>query len=123
MFPQVRQAALISTARACGFATLGIVMTMLGLAYDPVTSLKLGGGSYLLTALILILKAWRAPGQPFRSTEVWMILDEKQRPQGDVAQWAIGRARAEAFYRFAYLCTSTAMLLLSLALLWRLVGP
>lgn len=122
MSPQVRQAAYVSTARGCGFATLGIVMTMLGLAYDPVTAFKLGGGSYLLTALILILKAWRAPGQPHRKTEVWMILDEHQRPHGDVAQWAVARARTEAFYRFAYLCTSAAMLLLSLALVWRLVG-
>jgi hypothetical protein len=122
MSPQVQQAAHVSTARGCGFATLGIVMTMLGLAYDPVTALKLGGGAYLLTALILILKAWRAPGQPFRKTEVWMILDETQRPHGEVAQWAVAKARAEAFYHFAYLSTSAAMLLLSLALLWRLVG-
>ncbi len=64
MSPQVQQAAHVSTARGCGFATLGIVMTMLGLAYDPVTALKLGGGAYLLTALILILKAWRAPANP-----------------------------------------------------------
>lgn len=122
MSPHVRQAAFVSTARGCGFATLGIIMTMMGLAYEPVTAFKLGGGAYLLTALILILKAWRAPGQPFRKTEVWLILEETHRPPRDHAQRAIAGARTEAFYRFAYLCTSAAMMLLSLALLWRLVG-
>lgn len=123
MSPQVRQAAFLSTARGCGFATLGIVMTMLGLAYEPTTALKLGGGAFLATALILVLKAWRAPNRPFRETEVWMLLDEHQRPARDFAQSAIAYARAEAFYRFAYICASTAMLLLALALVWGIVGP
>lgn len=117
MSPEVRQAAYISTARGCGFVALGIVTLMIGFVYQPSMSLRIGGACFLIAALILILKARRAPQRPFRDTEVWLLLDEQHRPNRAFAQTAIAHARAEALYHFAHMAATIAAILLASALI------
>jgi hypothetical protein len=121
MSPEIRRAALVSTSRGCGFAVLAIVTGMIGFASEPALALKIGGVSFLLAAAILILKAWRAPRMPFRSTEVWLLLDDADRPSPGFAQTAISGARVEAFYRFAHMAATIAAVLLTGALLAGLI--
>lgn len=122
MSPEVRQAAYISTARGCGFVALGIVTLMIGFVYQPSMSLRIGGACFLIAALILVLKARRAPQRPFRDTEVWLLLDEQHRPNRAFAQTAIAHARAEAFYHFAHTAAFLAVVLLCGAVIAGLAG-
>lgn len=122
MSPEVRQAAYISTARGCGFVALGIVTLMIGFVYQPSLSLRMGGTCSLIAALILVLKARRAPQRPFRDTEVWLLLDEQHRPARAFAQTAISHARAEAFYHFARTAALLAVILLSGSVVAGLLG-
>ncbi|WP_296576497.1 hypothetical protein [Phreatobacter sp.] len=122
MSPEVRQAAHISTARGCGFVALGIVTLMIGFVYQPSLSLRMGGTCFLIAALILVLKARRAPRRPFRDTEVWLLLDEQHRPNRAFAQTAIAHARAEAFYHFAHVAALLAVVLLGGAVVMGLFG-
>lgn len=117
MSPEIRRAAIFSTARGCGFAALAIVTGMIGFVSEPVLALKIGGVSFLLSAAILVLKAWHAPRKPFRDTEVWLLLDEVHRPMAAYAQAAISGARIEAFYRFAHMAATIAAILLASALI------
>lgn len=112
MDPVVRHTAFMSTARGCGFAVLAIVTAMFGLVGTPVLSLKFGGLAFLLTAAILILKAWQAPQRPYKKTELWLLLPEDRRPQAHFAQAVIAAARTEAFYRFAHMASTLAALFL-----------
>jgi len=113
MDPFVRDTAFLSTARGCGFAVLAIVTAMFGLVGTPILSLKFGGVAFLLTAAILILKAWQAPQRPCKRTELWRLLPEDRRPQAHFAQAVIAAARTEAFYRFAHIAATLAALFLT----------
>lgn len=118
----IRRVALMSTARGCGFGGLAIITAMMGFADYPPNALKFGGIASLLAASILILKAWRAPRKSYKSTEVWLLLPEAERPAGEQAQSLIVAARTEAFYRFAFLSAIIAAIFLTGGLidgLWR----
>ena len=116
MYQAVRQAAFMSTARGCGFGGLAIITAMMGFADYPPAALRFGGVAMLLTAVILILKAWRAPQKPYRKTEVWLLLAEADRPADPYAQQLVAAARIEAFYRFAFTASVLAAIFLSLGL-------
>lgn len=123
MSPAVRQAAMISTARACGFGALAVMTAMIGFVGTPVLSLKLGGLLFLLVTTVLILKAWRAPWMPYQRTEVWLLLAEADRPSSSIAQTVISSARIEAFYRFAHISATIAALFLAGGILAGLLSP
>lgn len=123
MSPAVRQAAMVSTARACGFGALAVMTTMIGFAGTPVLSLKIGGVCFLLVTVVLILKAWRAPLMPYKKTEVWLLLAQEDRPSSTFAQTVIASARIEAFYRFAHISATIAALFLAGGILAGLFSP
>lgn len=110
----IRQAAIMSTARGCGFAGLAIITAMMGFADDPANAFQFGGIAALLSAIVLIMKAWRAPYKPYKKTEVWLLLAQHDRPTDPYAQHLITMARIEAFYRFALICAVVAALFLAL---------
>lgn len=118
----IRQIALMSTARGCGFASLAIVTAVFGFLDTPAFALKLGGVFLLLSATILILKAWRAPTVPYKRTEVWLLLPEDQRPNAAFAQDMIAAARIESFYRFAYVSATLSAILLTGAIIAALLA-
>ena len=72
--------AWISVARGCGFAGLATTCAMVGFSYNPVLALKFGGYCALLTAVILLLKAWRATYVRYTATETWTMLEKHECP-------------------------------------------
>jgi len=98
---RMRLLAEISTARGCGFAGLAILCLMVGLSANIATTLKAGGYSALLVMTVLLLMAQRAPAKPFRQTEVWLMLEEAERPPEPLAQRLLSGVRRAAFLRFA----------------------
>lgn len=115
----VRRKAIISTARGCGFAGLAGLTAMLGFAGDPPVAMKFGGMCSLLTAFVLLVKASRARLAPYKRTEIWLMLEENERPPAALAQIVIGTARREALLQFALAHALLALALFGLALVWR----
>lgn len=116
---RLRELAEISTARACGFAGLAILCLMVGLSSSIETTLKAGGYSALLVAAVLLLMAQRAPTLPYRRTELWLMLDDSERPPEALAQRLLGDIRRAAFLRFAAYHAVAAAALLAAAFLAR----
>jgi hypothetical protein len=113
----IRYAAFKSVARGCGFGGLAIITAMMGLIDHPPSAMKFAGCAALLSAAILILKAWRAPYTPYRKTEVWLLLEDEHKPSDPYAQAIVAEARIEAFYRFAMICAIFAAIFLTGGLL------
>lgn len=101
MLRQIEQAALLSIARGCGFAALGILTFMTGLSWDPALAMKAGGLMTFLTCAVLILKGFNARRRPYKQTELWIILPKEQRPRPEVAQQVIGNILRDVCFRFA----------------------
>lgn len=95
----IRSLALLSVARGCGFATLAIAFTMLGLSFNIVLALKVGAFGFTLLAAVLWLRAERAERRDHRRTEIWTLLPKDQRPPAAVAQNLIARATRETCAR------------------------
>lgn len=109
---RLRLLAEISTARGCGFAGLATLCLMIGLSANLAATLKAGGYSALLVTSVLLMMAQRAPGKPFRHTEVWLMLDEAERPPEPMAQRLLAGVRRAVFLRFAaYHAVAAALLL------------
>ena len=111
----IRHMAFLSIARGSGFALLAIVCLMLAFSYDGGMALRVGGFAMLLASAVLMLKAHNAPARPYRRTEVWMMLEEPQRPAGDTAQNLIADSLIEASLTCARWFAGGAALCLILA--------
>ena len=77
---KIRQIAVLSVRRACGFGALGIAMIMWGLIYDPVLAFQSGAVLTAIVAVILYYRAMQAPQRDHTQTEVWLLLDKELRP-------------------------------------------
>lgn len=109
---RLRLCAEISTARACGFSGLATLCLMVGLSSSIASTLKAGGYSALLVASVLLLMAQQAPSRPFKRTELWLMLDDGERPPEALAQQLLGAIRRATFLRFAaYHALAAAVLL------------
>lgn len=93
--------AAISVARGCGFAALAIVTMMFGLSGDMPNALQAGGILCLLVVAVLLLKAFNAPRHPYKRTELWIMLDEADRPPATIAQGLVSDILRRAYLRFA----------------------
>ncbi|MCA1952708.1 MAG: hypothetical protein LDL25_02530 [Hyphomicrobiales bacterium] len=122
MDDRIRAHAHVSVMRGCGFGVIAIITTMIGVADRLALSLKVGGIGMLLMTFILLLKAARAGETRFRSTEVWIMLDEHERPPEALAPGLIARARREAFLRYAWFSAIAAGLMLAGAALAMLLS-
>jgi hypothetical protein len=94
--------ATVSVARGVAFAGLAIVCTMVGFAGHLPALLKAGGIGFLLVTAVLIMKAQSAPRTRYKHTELWIMLEEHERPPVELAQQLIAAARQNALYRFAH---------------------
>lgn len=117
----IEQAAELSVGRAVGFAALAIATAMLGLAFEPALSFRVGAAGALLTAVVLELKARLAPHRCYRRTEVWMMLEPRPAWSADVAQRIVSTALATTFRRYARFALATAFLFWAMSLLLRLL--
>ncbi len=111
-----RRLAVLSVARACGFAGLATLCVMVGTASDVALSFKAGGYCALMTCVILLMKARQAPGRPVKRTELWVMLEKAERPPEPVAQMMLSGVLQSAYLRFASLHAVGASILLGLAL-------
>lgn len=123
MEDHIRRVAHTSVMRGCGFGMLAVVTSMIGLANDLALALKAGGLGMLLMTFVLIFKASRADRVPFKTTEVWVMLEKNERPPEALAPHMVAEARREALLRFAYLTAIIAVALLAGELLSLLLRP
>jgi hypothetical protein len=98
---RIRGCARHSIGRAWLFALLAIAATMSGLIGWPVMAMRTGAILSMLTAAIMILRAVRAPGRPYRRTETWILLGRTHGLPEAQAQGAIAAILADTYWRFA----------------------
>lgn len=75
--------------RALGFVGFGVGMTMLALSFDLVLALRAGGDLVALTAVAMLIAAWRAPRRDMRRSEAWITLTHL------APDWVSGRPRQD----------------------------
>lgn len=97
----IRNAALVSVGRACGFAGLAIFVLIFALSFEPVMAARVGALLCLGVTLFLSFCALRARRRPYKRTEVWIILPKEERPPAVVAQRVIGEVLRETYFWFA----------------------
>lgn len=90
----------IAVARGVGFASLAILMVVLGLMGDLRLSLQSGAALFALSAAVLMLKARLAPTRPYRRTELWLMLETPPEAPAPVLQRMFGQAMRAAFERW-----------------------
>ena len=98
---EMRKAAFLSVARACGFGMLAVFCIMVGMSFNPRAVFQSGGILTLMMTFILVLKAYRAPAIPYKRTDMWLLLPDNARPPDRFAQWAISTVMREAYLTFA----------------------
>ena len=115
---RIRQVAIICVGRAVFFGTLAIGCAMIGFAYDPTAVFRAGAHMMLLMAAILLWKAFAAPTQNPRHTEVWLYLDEKSRPSGPQGTKVFGAILREIYgsYALGTLFVACGLFVISLVL-------
>jgi hypothetical protein len=108
---RIEYLAAISVHRACGFGALAIVTAMVGVIPMPVVAAKLGATLTALMAVILLFKAVNAPNQPYRTTELWIMLDKNHGLPETHAQRILMRALQECYARAAKVAFSVGFAL------------
>ena len=96
---RIRKAADESVARACGFAVLGVGSVMAALSFDALLAAKSGAILTSLMAAILHARAERAPRRPFKTTEVYAILNRNLGVPAAHAQLIVGNALQDSYRR------------------------
>lgn len=119
---KIREAAWFSIGRGCAYSILAIMCFVIGMSWNPLLAARSGGVLLSLMTLILLHLAVRAAKVPYRSTEVWLLLDEHHRPSGEGAQFAIAFHRREALLTFASYSAAAAAVFWAAALLLWLFG-
>jgi hypothetical protein len=115
---RIDKLAEISVCRGCAFAALAIITFMIGLSWDLALAARIGGMFTLLVSVVLLVKAYLASSRRCVATEVWLMLDETERPPVRLAQPLISAALRQWFLYFAMQAAfvSAALLLISLCL-------
>lgn len=119
---RIARLASVSVARGVGFAALGMSCFMIAFAEQPYNLCRAGGFSALLISLVLLLKALRATGTDYKTTEIWVMLHKSERPPPALAATLVTRERRLALLRWSSRAAWLSALLLGLALLLRAIG-
>ena len=116
---QIEKLVELSVLRALGFVTLGIGLLMLGLSYNILFALEIGGLLTLVVAGALFLFGWAAPFRDLRRTDVWIAVkpELEHLPRGR-AQQLLGNMLQEIYMRYAKRagCLGMGFLVVDLAL-------
>lgn len=108
---RIRHHAWASISRACGFGALAIGTAMIGAAALPALAAKIGAAATALMAAILLLKAVNAPKQPYRTTELWVMLDRDHGLPEAHAQRILMGMLQECYARSAKVAIAVALAL------------
>jgi hypothetical protein len=122
MLERIERAALVSVSRACGFAAITIFTFMVGMSGSPALCFKAGGLMVLLTTAVLILKAVTVRAQPYKSTEVWLMLAREDRPSAETAQQLISGVLREIYLEYARHTAGLAAAMLAITLVMQMMG-
>jgi hypothetical protein len=112
----MRQVAYVTVLRACGFGSLAIFCFMVGLSFAPRVAFQTGGMLTLLMTGILYLKAVEARWKPYRRTEMWLYLNQEDRPPEATAQQLTSAVLRETYLTFAMWTSLVAIAMWVLAL-------
>jgi hypothetical protein len=118
----MRRVAYETVLRACGFATLAIFCVMVGMSFMPRLAFQAGGFLTTIMAFILILKAHEARTKDYRRTEMWLYLEQDERPPETYAQWASATVLRETYLTFAMWTSIIAIALWVIAIVFGLAG-
>jgi hypothetical protein len=122
LMERIRYHAWASITRACGFGALAIGTAMVGAAALPAVAAKIGAAATALMASILIYKAVNAPRQPYRTTELWIMLDRNHGlPEAHAQRILMGVLR-DCYIRSAKIAFTVAIVLWILGLFLGLAG-
>jgi hypothetical protein len=114
--------ARISVARGCGFVVLAILCVMAGLLAAPAFALKIGGFFCLLLSVILMLRAEFAHRRSYKDTEVWLMLEEGDRPHSSMAQQIIAGVLRDVYNEFAFYSARAAAWIFGLSFVLGIAG-
>jgi hypothetical protein len=119
---KIRQIAVLSVRRACGFGALAIAMVMWGLIYDPVLAFQSGAILTAIVAVVLYCKGIAAPRQDHRRTELWILLDKDSRPPQAYARRIVNSVLTEVYNEHAKWAGGIAALFFLVSLLGGVFG-
>jgi hypothetical protein len=119
---QMRRVAYEIVLRACGFGSLAIFCTMVGMSFTPRLAFQAGGFLTTMMAFVLILKAHEARTKDYRRTEMWLYLEKDERPPAAYAQWASATVLRETYLTFAMWTSIIAIALWVIAIVFGLAG-
>lgn len=115
---RIRRLAAHSVLRGFGFAGLAIALVMAALLSVPATALKVGGVGFLVVAIWMEVKASLYPRKRrIRESEVWIMLEDDERPTEIVARPLIVSAMQRELREKALWAGVAAVALLALSLL------
>jgi hypothetical protein len=119
---RVEQLALICVGRGVILAACGIAVLALGLTLDILSGVKAAGVLTVIASIALVIKAYRAPFEDYKSTEVWAMMAPRERPADTIAQNVIGDALRRTYLTFALHTAGAATGLLLFATVINLVA-
>jgi hypothetical protein len=119
---EMRRIAYETVLRACGFASLAIFCIMIGLSFLPRSAFQAGGFLSIMMTLVLMLKAYEARTKDHRRTEMWLYLPKESRPPQASAQKVISTVMRETYLLFARWTALVSIVLLSIALVFSVIG-
>jgi hypothetical protein len=114
---RIRRLAAHSVLRGFGFASLAIALAMAALLSVPATALQVGGLGFLVLAIWMEVKASLYPRKRrIRESEVWIMLEDDERPSEPVARPLIVAAMQRQLREKALWAAGAAAALLALSL-------
>ena len=119
---KIHEIALACIGRAVMFGVLAIACVMVGFSFNPVSSLRSGALLTLMMAAVLLWKAWSAGHKDPKTTEVWLYLDENNRPTDQYARLAFAIVMRDVYGMFARLSLIAACTLFAISLVLTLLG-
>ena len=119
---KIREVAVQCVGRAVMFGVLAIACVMVGFSFNPVSSFRSGAVLTLLMAAVLIWKAYAAPRQNPKYTEVWLYLDEAMRPGDTHARFVFATVMRDVYGRFAQVTLAVACGLFAVSVMLNLLG-
>jgi hypothetical protein len=117
---RIRNLAVLSIRRACGFAVIAICTAMSGLLYEPLLAIRVG--AFLTTGglLVLLYKAYEAPRRDHRKTELWLLLGRDAGMPDASAGRVINNVLREVYMEHAGYAATVALALWVATLVGRL---
>lgn len=108
--------------RACGFASLAILLVMLSFSFQFLLALSAGAILVTLVWLVLLVKLALVPRQDMRRSELWLMLADRHAPDARPMQAVLRQAYATRLRWHADRAGAFAALLWGIYLLPRLIG-